>query len=421
MWLSRALRNELTAGMPSAPWRFSTTTGWPQRSVSRSATRRPARSSTAAGRQRNDEAHGLLRPSRERRLGRRLRVRRPSDKRRCEHQSGGRGAGPSSDRAQGVHVLELTQSGRRRARCGSTSNVMASSSGSIVSGGTTEPVMMISPARRRSPKAASTSATWRTMPTHSPVFACGSVVRANSVPRRMMRHVSPSARGAGPRRSRAAEHHMTLVDVAAQDALGICGRRGEIDDLDRRLRCPRSRPSPSHRPHRRERRGRYGRRFPARARASTSRRTKRFPRIARAHSASRTPPAAPEMLRSCNIAGAPKPTFQPSDWSPASRRLRRASSCACMPRTTRGSSQSFMIIPGWWASLQGSAARSMRLGIDFVARRLDRAGAHPAPHQHDVFVRGVVEAVPAACAANRRRRLRSKAARRSRCRCGPGP
>ena len=40
---------------------------------------------------------------------------------------------------------------------------------------------------------ASTSATWRTMPTHSPVFACGSVVRANSVPRRMMRHVSPSA------------------------------------------------------------------------------------------------------------------------------------------------------------------------------------------------------------------------------------
>ena len=34
----------VTAGMPSAPWRFSTTTGWPQRSVNRSARRRPARS-----------------------------------------------------------------------------------------------------------------------------------------------------------------------------------------------------------------------------------------------------------------------------------------------------------------------------------------------------------------------------------------
>ena len=109
----------------------------------------------------------------------------------------------------------------------------------------------------------------------------------------------------------------------------------------------------------------------------------------------KNPTSGAEMLRSCNIAGAPKPTFQPNDWSPASRRLRRVSNCACMPRTTRGSSQSFMIIPGWWALLQGSAARSMRLGIDFVARRLDGAGAHPTPHQHDVFVRGVVETVPA--------------------------
>src|SRR6478609_6511946 len=106
------------------------------------------------------------------------------------------------------------------------------------------------------------------------------------------------------------------------------------------------------------------------------------------------PTSGAEMLRSCNIAGAPKPTFQPSGWSPASRRLRRAASCACMPRTTRGSSQSFMVTPAWWASSR-PAQTLMRLGIDFVAGRLDGARAHPPPHQHDVLVRGVVEAVPA--------------------------
>src|SRR5262245_21541315 len=99
---------------------------------------------------------------------------------------------------------------------GSTSNAMTSSPGSIVSGGTTDPVMMISPLRSRSPKAASTSATWRTMPTHSPVLAC--VVRG----------------AAGARRSAAIEHHVALIDVAAENTLGILGRRGEIDDLDRR-------------------------------------------------------------------------------------------------------------------------------------------------------------------------------------------
>src|SRR5262245_65809313 len=33
--------------------------------------------------------------------------------------------------------------------------------------------------------------------------------------------------------------------------------------------------------------------------------------------------------------------------------------------------------------------------VDLVAGRLDRSGSHPAPHQHDVLARGVVEAVPA--------------------------
>src|SRR4029077_18318702 len=32
--------------------------------------------------------------------------------------------------------------------------------------------------------------------------------------------------------------------------------------------------------------------------------------------------------------------------------------------------------------------------VDLVARRLDRSGSHPAPDQHDVLARGVVEAVP---------------------------
>src|SRR5689334_483954 len=34
--------------------------------------------------------------------------------------------------------------------------------------------------------------------------------------------------------------------------------------------------------------------------------------------------------------------------------------------------------------------------MHFIAGGLDRACPHPAPHQHDVLVRGVVEAMPAA-------------------------
>src|SRR5262245_9476067 len=55
-----------------------------------------------------------------------------------------------------------------------------------------------------------------------------------------------------------------------------------------------------------------------------------------------------------------------------------------MPRAMRGSSH--------------GAAMSVLLLLALwhrVAGRLDRAGAHPAPHQHHVLARGVVEAVPA--------------------------
>src|SRR5262249_49804998 len=99
----------------------------------------------------------------------------------------------------------------------------------------------------------------------------------------------------------------------------------------------------------------------------------------------RKPMSGPLILKRSSSAGAPKPTFQPSGRSPASSRALRSASCAVMPRATRGSSQRF--IPG----LSFTACR-----IDLVARILDRAGAHPAPRQHHVLVRRVVESVPAA-------------------------
>src|SRR6516164_8490736 len=120
----------------------------------------------------------------------------------------------AAPRQRNVHCCGLSKPEKRTATLatGSTSKAIASSPGSIVSGGTTDPVMMISPLRSRSPKAASTSATWRTMPTHSPVLACGSLVRANSLPRRMTRQVRPSdalpAR-AGPARAGSASDGLT--------------------------------------------------------------------------------------------------------------------------------------------------------------------------------------------------------------------
>ena len=48
-WLSRSDIIDCTAGMPSPPWRFSTTTAWPQRSESLSATVRAAMSMPLPG------------------------------------------------------------------------------------------------------------------------------------------------------------------------------------------------------------------------------------------------------------------------------------------------------------------------------------------------------------------------------------
>src|SRR5262245_32571204 len=96
------------------------------------------------------------------------------------------------------------------------------------------------------------------------------------------------------------------------------------------------------------------------------------------------------MSRRWSIAGAAKPTFQPNGASPALRRLRRSLSCARMPRA---SSQRFMVPPDIRA--KPGVEMSMSVRSYLVAGSLDRAGTHPAPHQHDIRVRGVVEAVPA--------------------------
>ena len=176
----------------------------------------------AARRQRDDEAHGPLRPG--------LRMRR---RLHCSEQSGrGRhNCCRSNEHAHGEpQCVKLTET----LPTGSSSNATLVSSCSTNSGGTTEPVMMTSPARSRSPKAASTSATWRTMPTISPVAACGSSVRAHSAPRRNHAAEQAVRPRAGARGVRRAEHDMALIDVAGQDRLDVVGR--PVDD--RRARWP---------------------------------------------------------------------------------------------------------------------------------------------------------------------------------------
>src|SRR5262245_66163014 len=64
---------------------------------------------------------------------------------------------------------------------------------------------------------------------------------------------------------------------------------------------------------------------------------------------------------------------------------------ACNARVLPTASlRNFSRSPGW-RSVQRSTVPSRH----FVARGLDRPGTHPPPHQHDVLVRSVVEAVPA--------------------------
>ena len=181
----------------------------------------PGQVSTAAGRQRNDEPHGLLRPSLERRLGRRLRVRRPSDERGASSRTGGRGA-ETIGRSGAGHSCSRTHSNRTVTRpIGSTSNVMASSSGLD---------------RQRRHHRAGDDDLARTQTLAESRHHIGHVAHDadpfTGIRLRIRRArkfgaapndaaCQPGRGGAGARRPRAAEHHMTLVDIVAQNALGI--------------------------------------------------------------------------------------------------------------------------------------------------------------------------------------------------------
>ena len=125
-------------------------------------------------------------------------------------------------------------------------------------------------------------------------------------------------------------------------------------------------------------RGRYKRRSRPPRPACASRRTTPAPEGSCARS-SRKPTIGAVRLHLASSAGAPKPTFQPICLAPSSRCSRASPSArACHRRC---------------ADLE-RLAHEWPSGRIFVAGRLDRSRAHPAPDQHHVLVRRVVEAVP---------------------------
>ena len=173
---------------------------------------------------------------------------------------------------------------------------------------------------------------------------------------------------------------MTLENVAGEHGLHVVHRAIDIGKLDGgaerrdrladliavvRRRAGRGRCTPRSRPRRP---------------ASASRRATPSHRTASSARSSRKPTIGAvslQLVHRCRRAEADLPADLP-----ARRRRavsRRSSICARMPSAMRGSS---------------SVALMNGPRPDLVARRLDRARAHPAPHQHHVLARGVVEAVP---------------------------
>src|SRR5262245_37869900 len=276
---------------------------------------------------------------------------------------------------------------------GSTSNAIASSSGSIASGGTTDPVMMISPLRSRSPKAASTV---RDVAHDVDPFA-GIGLRiagARELACAPNNAASEAVRCAAcARRTGAGEHHVALIDVAAENALGILRWRGEIDDLDRRRDAGD--------------RGLGGRMvgaggnvaadvhgdfrlgdglYPARKRYARSRLN-----AGSARQESHQRPGDVEVLEHRRRGEADLP---------AQRRVAGVETLAPQRELRPHAARNARVVPQIhdpisiiWA--KRSAETSMIVRSHFVAGSLDRAGTHPAPHQHDIRVRRVVEAVPA--------------------------
>ena len=243
---------------------------------------------------------------------------------------------------------------------------------------------MISPARSRSPNRRRADrprgARYRSTRRYWPADL---LVRANSAPRRMMRQVRPSEH-AGARRRRTAEHHVALIDVAGEDRLRILGRRrksassmaGEMPAIAVAA-ASRSAPAGTSRP------------------------------ICTAISGSATgfdQPASetlpPDSMRAlCGQKADQRRGDRRRSWQRRRGRSRPSSRAAC--RRQRAAARRSSSCAACRARCAGPPRLSsllvlVTIRIDFVAGRLDRAGAHPAPDQHDVLVRGVVEAVPAA-------------------------
>ncbi len=127
---------------------------------------------------------------------------------------------------------------------------------------------------------------------------------------------------------------------------------------------------------------------------SASQRTIRFLRIARALLRQETHQRRGDVEKLQHRRRAE--THLPAQWLVADiKTLAPRRGCACMPGPRRVDPPRVSWSLPLGGRHHGRLRRLMRLGIHFVAGRLDGARAHPAPHQYDVFVRGVVEAVPA--------------------------
>src|SRR5499427_5849913 len=200
-------------------------------------------------------------------------------------------------------------------------------------------------------------------------------------------------RAAGARRSAAIEHHVALIDVAAENAFGILGRRGEIDDLDRRRdagdRGLGGRMVGAGGDVAADMHGDFGlghglypagkRYAPSRLNAGTARQE------------SHQRPGDVEALEHRRRGEADLP---------AQRRVAGVETLAPQRELRPHAARNAHVLPevhdpvsNIWAKRR--AETSMIVRSHFVAGGLDRAGTHPAPYQHDVRARSVVEAVPA--------------------------
>ena len=248
---------------------------------------------------------------------------------------------------------------------------------SIASGGTTEPVMMISPAaaaRRRRPAHRRRGARCRSIARYWPADrwcartrrrgddAAGQTVGAR---RRAPGRRRPAPRGAD---------RCSRRGSARGPPGGVCRSTssiaGEMPAIAPRRCRGRRRP---------ERRGRYGPRSRARPPASPSPRATRCARLNARILGQESHQRAADAERSASPARRSRPS------SPAACRRprgawRRSSSCARMPRATRGSSQSFIAAPhGGPSSRTGDSPDRPRSRTPRSSRRPSSPTPAPRP------------------------------------------